>query len=134
MTADGPSRPIDGPRAVGVVGGAAGLAASLFVLFGPVVSYESRSSDGTVATGTLSGVDWLLGAPDAQVALFAWPVLLGAVSVVGLAAAWRGEGRWLWTAALTLLAFVFVGVFSIGMLYGPAALLLLVAAVLGRDA
>ncbi len=119
-------------RAVGVVAGAAGLAASLFVLFGPVVTVTSAGSDGSTTTSTVSGIDYLLGAAGAQFELFAWPVLLGVVSAVGAAAAWYGWNRWAWAAALSLAAFAVVGMFSIGLLYAPAAGLLLGAAALGR--
>lgn len=118
---------------LGVVGGVAGLAASLFVLVGPVASTASQTTGGATTTGTVSGIDVLLGHPDAQVALLVWPLVLGTVAVVGLVAARRGERRWLWAAALTLGAFVVLGAASLGLLYAPAALLLLVAAALSRE-
>lgn len=118
---------------LGVAGGVAGLAASLFVLFGPVVTTTTLRPSGATTTGTLSGIDVLLGHPDAQFALLAWPVLLGAVSAVGLVVARRGERRWQWAAALTLGAFVVLGAASIGLLSAPAALLLLVGAPLSHE-
>lgn len=118
--------------APGIVGGAAGLAASLYVLFGPVARYSTLSADGSRTSGTVSGIDYLLGSPHAQVELLAWPVLLGTVAVIGALAAWRDRSRWLWSAALALLAFTVLGVMSLGLLYAPAALLLLVAAALQR--
>ena len=134
-TGNGPGYRWD--RTLGVAGGLAGVAASLFVLLGPVVRYSSQSATGEVTTGTLSGVDYLLGHPDAQFALFAWPLLLGAVAAVGTGAAWRGHVRWTWAAAVTLAAFAVVGAMSIGGLYVPASVLLLAGAGLatwgGRD-
>lgn len=130
------SKPADGFQwraALGAIGGAAGLAASVFVLFGPVVRYSTQRSDGTRTSGTVSGIDYLFGAPHAQFELFAWPVLLGVVAVVGAAAAWRGHRRWLWGAALALAAFTVVGIMTLGLLYAPAACLLLAAALLGRE-
>ncbi len=121
-------------RGLGAIGGAAGLAASVFVLFGPVVRYTSESADGTRTSGTVSGIDYLFGSPHAQFELFAWPVLLGVVAVIGAVAAWRGHGRWLWSAALALAAFTVVGLMTLGLLYAPAAFLLLAAALLGRNA
>jgi hypothetical protein len=128
--------PPDGPsagRGLGLVGGAAGLAASLFLLFGPVVRVTTERSSGETTSYTVSGIDYLLGSPDAQFALFAWPVLMGAVALVGAGAAWRGRRRWTLAAALTLGAFVVVGMFSIGTVYAPAAALLLFDALLGRE-
>lgn len=121
------------PERLGVVGGAAGLAASAFVLFGPVVRYSTASPDGPGTTGTAAGIDYLFGSPHAQFELFAWPVLLGVVAAVGAVAAWQGRGRWLWSAALVLVGFTVVGLASIGLLYAPAALLLVVAAVLDTE-
>lgn len=120
-------------RGLGLVGGVAGLAASLFLLFGPVVTVSRIDSDGARTTTTLSGIDYLFGVPDAQFALFAWPVLLGAVTIVGTVAAWRRHWRWSLAVSLTLAAFVVVGILSIGMLYGPAAVLLLLSAIFGRE-
>lgn len=130
------SNPDDGVRwsaTLGAVGGAAGLAASLFVLFGPVVRYSTRSSDGSRTSGTVSGIDYLFGAPQAQFELFAWPVLLGVVAVVGGVAAWHGQRRWVWGAALALTAFTVIGIMTLGSLYAPAAFLLLVAALVARE-
>lgn len=112
----------------GVAGGVAGVAASLFVLFGPVVTVTSTDSDGTSTRSSVSGIDYLVGDPHAQVELLAWPVLLGAISIVGAVAAWRGYRVWTGAGAGTLGVFAVVGLFSIGMLYAPAAILLVIAA------
>ena len=118
---------------LGVVAGSAGLAASSFVLFGPVMQYRSESTGGAVEAGTISGIDVLLGNPNADFALFAWPVLLGLVSVVGAVAAWRGNAAWTGGVAATLVVFVILGMMTIGFLYAPAAVLMGLAAVFGRD-
>ncbi|MFC7047076.1 hypothetical protein ACFQH6_18245 [Halobacteriaceae archaeon GCM10025711] len=115
---------------LGAVAGAAGLAASLFVLFGPVVRYTTQSSDGTVRTGTLSGIDYLLGVEGAQFALLAWPVLMAGFALLGGFAAWNGRTAALWVAALGLTGFTLVGLLTIGLLFAPAALLFLAAATL----
>ena len=120
-------------RYLGVVAGSAGLAASLFVLFGPVMQYRSESSAGTVETGTLSGIDYLLGNPHADAALFVWPVLLGALSIAGAYAAWRDNAAWTGGVAATLVIFVILGMMTIGFLFAPAAVLMGLAAVFGRD-
>ena len=120
-------------RYLGVIAGAAGLAASLFVLFGPVMQYRSESTAGTVETGTIAGIDYLLGSPHADLALFAWPVLLGTVSIVGAVAAWRGNAAWTGGVAATLVVFVVLGMMTIGFLFAPAAVLMGLAAVVGRD-
>jgi hypothetical protein len=120
-------------RYLGVVAGSAGLAASSFVLFGPVMRYRSESTAGGVETGTISGIDYLLGNPNADLALFAWPVLLGILSVVGAVAAWRGNTAWTGGMAATLVVFVILGIMTIGFLYAPAAVLMGLAAVVGRD-
>lgn len=126
------SRRATAARAVGVAGGAAGLAASLYLLFGPVARYERRRPDGTVTTGTGSGIDYLLGSAGADFALFAWPLLLGAGSALGGAAAWRRRDQWTSAPALALGVFAIGGGSSIGLLYAPAAVPLLAAALLGR--
>lgn len=128
-----PTDGIQWQAALGVIGGAAGIAASLFVLFGPVVQYSTQRSDGTRTSGTVSGIDYLLGSPHAQFELFAWPVLLGVAASIGVVAAWYGHGRWLWGAALALVAFTIIGIMTLGFLYAPAALLLLAAALVGRE-
>ncbi len=112
----------------GILGGSAGLTASLFVLFGPVVRDRSQSSTGGVETGTTSGIDWLMGQPDAGFALFAWPVLLGLLSIAGALMAWRGNAAWTAGVAATLGVFVIIGMMTIGLLFAPAAVLFAVAA------
>lgn len=115
-------------RYAGVLGGTAGLTAALFLLFGPAVRYRSVSSTGAVETGTRSGIDYLLGQPDAQFALFAWPLFLGVLSIAGALAARRGDAAWTAGVAATLGVFVVVGMMSIGLLFAPAAVLLGVSA------
>jgi hypothetical protein len=110
--------------AVGIGAGAAGLAALVFDLFGPVyqTSEPSSTSQGLLAAGL---------APAAAALVFVVAVLCLTLAGAAVADARRPSGRALgliWGSALLLLGAAALSAASIGLTLLPAAALGLVAA------
>ena len=109
--------------------------AGLWLVFRPVYQGVSVSAslpgepagEATRYTATLLEVNglWVLW-------LLLVPILLSGVALLAIAFTDAGQARrkaLLWLAALALLAFCLVGIFSIGLFYLPAMLALLITAV-----
>ena len=111
--------------------------ASLFMAFGPV--YQGVSSTvatpGGVAIESARTTETLLEANG----LSALPLVVAPVALTALAVGFvlatpiKPSARkvWLWVSAVLLLGFCLAGLFSIGIFYLPAAVALVVTAVIG---
>lgn len=109
-----------------VLAAAAGLFLALYPVYQGVS--ESVSSSGAVTSSTDSAT--LVAENGSWVILvLCVPVALAALGLMG---AVRERRTATWAAALTLLGFVILGGFSIGLFYAPAALALLAAAGMTR--
>ena len=113
--------------------------AGLWMIFGPVYQGVSVTAtlpgepagEATRHTATLVGENglWVLW-------LLFIPILLSGLALLAIAFTDAAQARrkaLLWLAALALLAFCLVGIFSIGLFYLPVALALLVTAVTGSQ-
>jgi hypothetical protein len=118
-------------RIAGSLAALLGVSVGLYLLFGPIGRYESVSSDGSRAnaTGTTSGIDYLLGAEHADPALFYWSLFIIGMALIGGYGAWTGNRFVVWTVALPLLVLSLLSM-AIGLLVAPAALLFMASGVL----
>lgn len=93
------------------------------------VTPGSVASEPTRATASLIGVNGMRVLP-----LLLAPVVLTALALLVVLLTDAGQARrkvLLWVSAILLLGFCAVGIFSIGLFYMPAAVALVVSAVLG---
>lgn len=105
-----------------VLAAAAGLFLALYPMYQGVS--ESASSGGSV-TGSSDSATLIAENGSWVILLLCVPVALAALGLVG---ALRGPRAVMWAAALILIGIVFLGGFSIGLFYAPAALALVAAA------
>lgn len=119
--------------ATGLLGTLAGLFGTLSMLgaFGPVSRWTARSSDGTVRTGSESGIDYLLGSTGGNApVLFFWSMVLLALSVLAAYAVLTERRRLVAALALVASAITVIGLMSLGWYFAVPALSLVVAAML----
>lgn len=110
--------------------------ATLFMAFGPI--YQGVSTTATTPGGVAETVRTSATLLEAN-GLSALPLLLTPVALTAFAATIALTARikpstrrvYLWVAAVLLLLFCAAGIFSIGIFYFPAAVALVVAAVIG---
>lgn len=109
-----------------------GVAASLYLLFGPIGRYTSTRvhTDGSRSSesGTTSGIDYLYGAEHADPALFFWALALLAVVLVGGYGVYSANRVVVWAVAIPLVVFTILSIASIGLFVAPVAILYLVSA------
>jgi hypothetical protein len=117
-------------RNLGGLASVLGIIAGIFLLIGPTGRYETVTSDGTIETGTTSGIDYLFGAEHADPALFFWALCVLGFTIVGGYGVWTGNRHVVWAIGLGLLALSVLGILSIGLFVAPAALLFLGSGVL----
>ena len=110
---------------------------AIFLVFGPV--YQGASVTPVAPGGAVSEparfTQTFIGANGLRVLPFLlWPVALTALALLAALRTNAGQARrkvLLWVLAVLLLGFCAVAIASIGLLYLPAALTLLISAVLG---
>lgn len=109
---------------VGLLATIAGILSALYLLAVLVVPYVSVSPNGInfIDTGSLN-------AANAPVVLF-WTFAAIVASLIAGYSAWKAQIVVLWSLAILFSLFTVLGMLSIGLFFAPAAVLLVVAALL----